>query len=117
MEENKSQNLIQEEVILGKIFVFREKKVMLDKDLAKLYEVETRVLIQAIKRNIERFPGDFMFQLTEAEFKNLISQFATSSWGGTRKLSYVFTELGVAMLSYKLFTFNSPYVIRFENRK
>ena len=72
---------------------------MLDSDLAMLYEVETRVLNQAVKRNIERFPKDFMFQLTKQEFENLISQNVTSSWGGTRKPPYAFTEQGVAMLS------------------
>ena len=72
---------------------------MLDSDLAKLYEVETRVLNQAVKRNMERFPDDFMFQLTKEETENLRSQFVISSWGGTRKLPYAFTEQGVAMLS------------------
>jgi hypothetical protein len=72
---------------------------MLDKDLAELYGVETRVLIQAVKRNIERFPEDFMFQLTKEEFENLRSQIVTSRWGGRRYLPYAFTEQGVAMLS------------------
>jgi len=72
---------------------------MLDRDLAEMYGVETRRLNEQIKRNIKRFPDDFMFQLTDEEFKILKSQFATSSWGGVRKLPYVFTELGVAMLS------------------
>lgn len=72
---------------------------MLDKDLAELYGVETRVMIQAVKRNKSRFPIDFMLQLTKGEFENLISQIVISSWGGTRKLPYVFTEQGVAMLS------------------
>jgi len=72
---------------------------MLDSDLASMYQVETRRLNEAVKRNIERFPHDFMFQLTQEEAFNLISQFATSSWGGTRKLPYVFTQEGVAMLS------------------
>ena len=67
--------------------------------MALLYGVETRTLIQAVRRNIERFPEDFMFRLTNQEFKNLISQFVTSSWGGTRKNPYAFTEQGVAMLS------------------
>ena len=91
--------LIPEEVIERKIFMIRGHKVMLDKDLAGLYGVETKVLIQAVKRNVERFPEDFMFQLSEGEFDNLRSQFVTSSWGGTRYLPYVFTEQGVAMLS------------------
>lgn len=72
---------------------------MLDKDLAELYDVETKNLNKAVKRNFDRFPDDFMFQLTEEEFQNLKFQFGTSSWGGTRKLPYVFTEQGVAMLS------------------
>jgi hypothetical protein len=72
---------------------------MLDSDLAELYQVETKVLNQQVKRNIKRFPEDFMFQLTEQEFHNLKSQIVTSSWGGKRKLPYVFTEHGVAMLS------------------
>jgi len=81
------------------IYEIRGYKVMLDSDLAMLYEVETRILNQAVKRNIERFPKDFMFQLNKQEFENLISQNVISSWGGIRKLPYVFTEQGVAMLS------------------
>ena len=72
---------------------------MLDKDLAELYQVEVRVLNQSVKRNIKRFPPDFMFQLSEDEWGNLKSQFVTSSWGGTRKLPFAFTEQGLAMLS------------------
>jgi hypothetical protein len=72
---------------------------MLDFDLADVYQVETRRLNEAVKRNIKRFPPDFMFQLTNKEFNNLISQFATSSWGGTRKFPFAFTELGATMLS------------------
>lgn len=72
---------------------------MLDKDLAKLYGVEVKRLNEAVKRNIERFPEDFMFQLRQDEWEILKSQFATSSWGGTRKLPFAFTEQGVAMLS------------------
>jgi hypothetical protein len=72
---------------------------MLDKDLAELYQVSTGRLNEGVKRNINRFPIDFMFQLTEYEFKNLISQIAISSWGGRRNLPYVFTEYGVLMLS------------------
>jgi len=70
--------------IQNRIYEIRGCKVMLDFDLASIYQVETRVLNQAVKRNIERFPDDFMFQLTEDEFKYLISQFVISSWGGTR---------------------------------
>src|SRR3954464_456821 len=86
-------------VIQQKIFEVRDQKVMLDFDLALLYEVETRVLNQAVKRNISRFPADFMFQLTPEEYANLMSQNVTSSWGGTRKLPYAFTEHGVTMLA------------------
>ena len=81
------------------IHVIRDQQVMLDSDLARLYGVETRVLNQAVKRNIERFPEDFMFQLTEEDSQNLQSQNVISSWGGSRKLPYAFTENGVAMLS------------------
>ena len=91
--------VIPDEIITSKIYLIREKKVMLDKDLAELYNVSTGVLNQAVKRNIARFPDDFMFQITKMEFDNLISQFGTSSWGGRRKLPYAFTEQGVAMLS------------------
>ena len=72
---------------------------MLDKDLAELYEVETKMLNRAVKRNLDRFPGDFMFQLTAEEGNNLRYQNGTSSWGGRRYSSYAFTEQGVAMLS------------------
>ena len=81
------------------IRVIRGQQVMLDRDLAELYGVETKVLNQAVKRNIERFPEDFMFQLSRHEFNNLKSQIVTSSWGGVRKMPYAFTEQGVAMLS------------------
>ncbi len=87
------------QLIQNKIYEFRGQKVMLDRDLAEMYGVETRTLNQAVKRNLGRFPEDFMFQLSESEFQNLISQFVISSWGGTRKLPYAFTEQGVAMLS------------------
>ena len=72
---------------------------MLDSDLAELYGVTTSALNQAVRRNIDRFPSDFMFQMTDSEFSNLKSQFVTSSWGGRRKLPLVFTEQGVSMLS------------------
>ena len=95
-----SQNLIiSEETISDKIYFIRNQKVMLDRDLAMLYGIETRVLKQAVKRNISRFPDDFMFELSQIEFDNLKSQIVTSSWGGTRKLPSVFTEHGVLMLS------------------
>ena len=81
------------------IHEFRGKKVMLDFDLARLYQVETKVLNQAVRRNIKRFPEDFMFQLDNKEFANLKSQFVTSSWGGRRTPPLAFTEEGIAMLS------------------
>ncbi len=87
------------QIIQSKIFEIRGHKVMLDFDLAKLYEVETRVLKQAVKRNLNRFPSDFMFELTKEESEILMSQIVTSSWGGTRKPISAFTEQGVAMLS------------------
>jgi len=93
------QSLLSEETISNKIYFIRNQKVMLDFDLASLYEVETRRLNEQVKRNISRFPSDFMFQLTEIELENLMSQIATSSWGGIRKLPYAFTEHGVLMLS------------------
>ena len=88
------------EIIEKKIYLIRNQKVMLSVDLAELYGVETRALNQAVKRNIERFPEDFMFQLNDSEFQNLKSQIVTSSWGGMRRANpYAFTEQGIAMLS------------------
>ena len=87
------------QIIQNKIYEIRGQRVMLDFDLAELYEVETRVLNQAVKRNIKRFPTDFMFQLTNKEFDNLMSQIVISSWGGTRKLPFAFTEHGITMLA------------------
>ncbi|MDO9572934.1 MAG: ORF6N domain-containing protein [Candidatus Omnitrophota bacterium] len=87
------------EVLAAKILLVRGRKVMLDKDLAELYGVKTNELNQVVQRNLERFPSDFMYQLTREEFMNLKSQIVTSSWGGVRKLPRVFTEQGVAMLS------------------
>jgi hypothetical protein len=81
------------------IFEIRGKRVMIDSDLANLYEVETKVLNQAVKRNLARFPEDFMFQLTNEEDEILRSQIVTSSWGGRRTLPFAFTEQGIAMLS------------------
>lgn len=83
----------------GRILVIREMRVMLDRDLAELYGVPTKRLNEQVKRNLARFPQDFMFQLTREEFDDLKSHFATSRWGGVRKLPYAFTEQGVAMLS------------------
>lgn len=91
--------IITGEVIANKIYVIRGHKVMIGRDLAELYGVEERVLNQAVRRNNDRFPKDFMFQLTKEEFINLKSQFVISRWGGIRKYPLVFTEQGVAMLS------------------
>ncbi len=86
-------------LVESSIIVVRGQRVMLDRDLAELYGVLTKNLNKAVSRNSERFPGDFMFQLTPEEFKNLKFQIGTSRWGGTRKLPHAFTEQGVAMLS------------------
>jgi hypothetical protein len=91
------------QTIQSKIYEIRGQRVMLDRDLAELYQVTTGNLNKAVKRNIRRFPPDFMFQLTQDEFNklrsDLIFQNGTSNWGGTRKLPYAFTEQGLAMLS------------------
>lgn len=88
------------ELIDRRIYLIRGQKVMLSPDLAELYQVEPRALVQAVKRNIDRFPEDFMFQLSAEEYENLKSQIVISSWGGARRANpYAFTELGVAMLS------------------
>ena len=93
------KDLIPREVIENKIYLIRGQKVMLDRDLAKLYGVPTKRLKEQVRRNIKRFPEDFMLELTMQELEILRSQFATSSWGGERYLPYAFTEQGVAMLS------------------
>jgi CRISPR/Cas system-associated exonuclease Cas4 (RecB family) len=93
------QALVEYEIVRSKISVVRGMRVMFAQDLAELYGVETKVIMQAVQRNIDRFPSDFMFQLTNQEFTNLKSQIVTSSWGGIRKLPFAFTEQGVAMLS------------------
>ena len=94
-----SRQQVSQEIIQEMIYVIRGQKVMIDSDLADLYGVLTSRLNEQVRRNIKRFPEDFMFQLNNKEFKNLMSQFAISSWGGRRKLPFVFTEQGVAMLS------------------
>jgi len=99
MAKQALQALVAEQKILNQIYVIRKQKVMLDEDLAKMYQVETKRLNEQVKRNLKRFPKDFMFILTQKEFDNLKSQNATSSWGGRRKLPNAFTEQGVAMLS------------------
>ena len=93
------EQLVPIERIEDTILLIRGQKVMLDRDLAGLYGVETKQLTRQVRRNIGRFPADFMFQLTREEFTSLKCHFGTSSWGGTRKLPYAFTEQGVAMLS------------------
>jgi len=97
-----TNSLIPAEKIAAKIVIVRDKKVMIDNDLAMLYGVKTGRLNEQVSRNIKRFPEDFMFQLTKEEVLNLKSHFATSSWGGARKLPRVFTQEGVAMLSSAL---------------
>ena len=104
---------INDDRIISKIFYIRGQKVMLDEDLAKLYNVETKRLNEQVKRNIDRFPKDFMFQLTPKEFGNLKSQIATSSWGGKRKVPLAFTEHGILMLSGVL---NSKVAIKVNVR-
>jgi hypothetical protein len=99
MNKKKVLEIIPNERIIKRIFWLRGKKVMFDSELATMYGVETKVFNQAVKRNIERFPEDFMFQLTVKEFELLRSQIVTSRWGGSRYLPYAFTEQGVAMLS------------------
>ena len=96
----KAVNLVlPDEVVMSKIYVIRGQKVMLDRDLAELYQVETKRLKEAVRRNIDRFPSDFMFELGKEEFESLRSQIATSKRGGTRYLPMAFTEQGVSMLS------------------
>jgi hypothetical protein len=99
MSKNSLVKLVEEEKIMNKIHVIRNHKVMLDFDLAEMYGVETKRLNEQLKRNLKRFPKDFMFTLSEKETQHLRSQNATSSWGGNRRKPNAFTEQGVAMLS------------------
>ena len=99
MDKKQNEVAIPDEVVMNKIYVVRSQKVMLDKDLAELYNVETKQLKRAVRRNADRFPDDFMFELSKEEFDNLRNQIGTSSWGGTRYAPMAFTEQGVAMLS------------------
>lgn len=94
-----SEKAIPEEIIQSKIYFVRDQKVMIDSDLAKLYGVETKRVNEQVRRNLARFPDDFMFQLSTEEWENLKSQNATSRWGGRRKNPYAFTEHGILMLS------------------
>lgn len=111
MEKLKENPEISEELVMNKIYVFREQKVMLDSDLAYIYGVVTKRLKEAVRRNIERFPEDFMFELTREEFDSLRTQIASSKTGrgGARYLPMAFTEQGIAMLSSVL---NSERAIR-----
>lgn len=93
------KTIVDSEWVQSHIYIIRGHKVMISYDLASLYEVEPRILLQAVKRNIERFPEDFMFQLEIQEVRNLKSQFVISSWGGSRSAPYALTEQGIAMLS------------------
>ena len=109
MAKGTSKLAIPDEIITNKIYLVRDKKVMLDEDLAELYGVTTGNLNKAVSRNIARFPDDFMFQLTKEEFDDLTFQIGRSSWGGWRIPPDAFTELGVAMLSGVLSSeVNSP---------
>jgi hypothetical protein len=101
MSKKMNSNAIPDEVIVNKIYFIRGEKVMMDRDLAALYDVETRILNQAVKRNMKRFPKDFMFHLNEKELENWKSQIVTSNKErmGMRKMPFAFTEQGVAMLS------------------
>ncbi len=95
----KQADLIPIENISSKIYFIRNEKVLIDSDLSELYGVETKALKRAVRRHKDRFPKDFMFELSKEEFDNLRYQFGTSSWGGRRYPPYAFTEQGVAMLS------------------
>jgi len=96
---NEGDLVTTNEVLATRIFLIRGKRVMIDEELARLYDVPTRRLNEQVRRNLSRFPEDFMFQLTAGEWKNLKSQFATSSWGGRRKVPFAFTGHGILMLS------------------
>ena len=99
MKDHSSTIMIPDEVIFSKLFLIRNKQVILDKDLADFYQVETKQLKRAVRRNIDRFPDDFMFELTVEEFQCLRSQFGTSSWGGSRYVPMAFSEFGIVMLA------------------
>jgi hypothetical protein len=109
MSEHLKLSVIPDEVVMNKIYFIRGQKVMLDSDLSELYGVETKRLNEQVRRNPDRFPDDFMFQLTKEEFENLKSQIAASSWGGRRTLPFAFSEHGVLMLSSVL---NSEQAIK-----
>ena len=102
--DNHAQLMVSDEIVMQKIYMIRGRNVMLDQDLAELYDVETKRLNEQVKRNISRFLDDFLFQLNKEEFNNLKSQFATSSWGGRRTPPLAFTDYGVLMLSSVLYS-------------
>lgn len=104
LKENTKNIALSEEILVSKIYVIRGQKVMIDRDLAELYGVETKVLKQAVKRNIDRFPSDFMFEMTKDELQNWRSQFVTSNSDkmGLRYSPFCFTEQGVTMLACTL---------------
>jgi hypothetical protein len=112
MVKTENSIIIVDEVVMNKIYMVRGQKVMLDRDLAELYQIETKVLKQSVKRNMDRFPSDFMFELTEVEFSNWRSQFVTSNSDklGLRYAPFAFTEQGVAMLSSILKSKKAVYV-------
>jgi len=105
-EKGMNPGVFRDHIVLSKIFIIRDHKVMVDRDLAELYGVETRTLNQAVKRNLQRFPEDFMFQMTSEELENWKSQIVISNKEkmGIRKPPLVFTEQGVSMLSSVLNT-------------
>lgn len=113
---SENNTLVSTEPITQSIVILRGQKVLLDADLAALYGVETRRLNEQVRRNLERFPSDFIFEVTDLEFANLMSQNATSSWGGRRKLPMAFTEHGAIMVASILKTPRavemSVYVVR-----
>jgi len=96
---SKPITLVSETIIEQQIYLIRGQRIILDRNLAELYQVSTKALVQAVKRNLKRFPSDFIYLLTRQEVANLRSQNVTSSWGGRRYLPYAFTEQGIAMLS------------------
>ena len=99
MKKESIDSVLMEEIVVNRIFLVRGIKVMLDFDLSEMYGVENKQLKRQVRRNIERFPPDFMFELTNVEWENLRRQFGSSSWGGSRYLPLAFTEQGVAMIS------------------
>ena len=104
MAKSDYKTLIPDEVIMNRIYMIRETKVMLDRDLADLYDIETKQLKRAVRRNFSRFPDDFMFELSQEEFNNLRSQFGTSSWGGARSFLNSERAIQVNIQIVRIFT-------------